>query len=38
MSVQLFSALSKEGADELRAKLDSWLAPGNEDASEGSEG
>lgn len=26
MTVQLFSALSKEGADELRAKLDSWLA------------
>lgn len=27
MSVQLFSALSKEGADELRARLDSWLMP-----------
>ena len=26
MSVQLFSALSKEGAEDLRAKLDSWLA------------
>ncbi len=26
MSVQLFSALSKEGADELRAKLNGWLA------------
>lgn len=25
MSVQLFSAHTKEGADELRAKLDSWL-------------
>ncbi len=26
MSVQLFSALTKEGADELRAHLDTWLA------------
>jgi GTP-binding protein len=25
MSVQLFSALNKEGAEELRAKLDGWL-------------
>lgn len=32
MSVQLFSALSKDGADELRAKLDSWLAPPDSDA------
>ncbi|MEY4640718.1 MAG: hypothetical protein RLZZ227_712 [Pseudomonadota bacterium] len=26
MSAQLFSALNKDGADELRAKLDTWLA------------
>lgn len=39
-SVQLFSALSKEGADELRAKLDGWLAPpetGSESAPERAE-
>jgi GTP-binding protein len=30
MSVQLFSALNKDGADELRAKLDAWLAPASE--------
>lgn len=34
MSVQLFSALNKEGADELRAKLDTWLSPVDEDAEE----
>jgi GTP-binding protein len=34
MSVQLFSALNKEGADELRAKLDTWLSPAGEDAEE----
>ena len=33
MTVQLFSALSKEGADELRAKLDNWLVP-SEDPEE----
>jgi GTP-binding protein len=27
MTVQLFSALSKEGVDELRARLDGWLQP-----------
>ncbi len=27
MTTQLFSALSKEGAEDLRAKLDSWLVP-----------
>lgn len=37
MSVQLFSALNKEGADELRAKLDTWLSPPGEDAKEGQE-
>ena len=26
-TVQLFSALKNQGVDELRAKLDSWLAP-----------
>ncbi|MDY6981963.1 MAG: ribosome biogenesis GTP-binding protein YihA/YsxC [Pseudomonadota bacterium] len=34
MSVQLFSALLKEGADELRAKMDSWLAPHDSDAAD----
>jgi GTP-binding protein len=29
MSVQLFSAPSKEGAEELRARLDGWLLPPN---------
>ncbi len=38
MSVQLFSALNKEGADELRAKLDTWLSPVGEDAEENPEG
>jgi GTP-binding protein len=38
MSVQLFSALNKDGAEELRAKLDSWLIPGDEDASTDQEG
>jgi GTP-binding protein len=37
MSVQLFSALNKEGADELRAKLDTWLSPVDEDAEENPE-
>ncbi len=30
LSVQLFSSLTKEGADELRAKLDSWLVHDSE--------
>ena len=36
MSVQLFSAHTKEGADELRAKLDGWLAaePDSDDVAE----
>lgn len=33
MSVQLFSALSKEGAEELRTRLDTWLAPREDDAA-----
>lgn len=32
MSVQLFSALSKEGADELRATLNGWLTKKDGDA------
>lgn len=38
MSVQLFSAPSREGADELRAKLDSWLTPTDAAEHEKSEG
>jgi GTP-binding protein len=37
MSVQLFSALNKDGADELRAKLDSWLAPADDGTAADSE-
>jgi GTP-binding protein len=33
VSVQLFSALKNQGVDELRAKLDQWLAP-TSDAAE----
>jgi GTP-binding protein len=33
-SVQLFSALKGEGADELRARLDSWLEGENEEEDE----
>jgi GTP-binding protein len=38
MSVQLFSALNKEGAEELRAKLDGWLIPSEGEASAEQEG
>lgn len=37
MSVQLFSALAKEGADELRARLNGWLVPSVEGGQENTE-